>query len=89
MQPVIEAQPNLFTPFMNTSADDTPIYTPAGDEASLRALLTAKMAEHNESNVAMDLVLFQQVRPRMKFADAVRIEDLSLQNDDPVIIQRN
>ena len=25
LQPVIEAQPNLFTPFVNTS---TPVYTP-------------------------------------------------------------
>ena len=72
LQPVIEAQPNLFTPFVNTSAEDTPVYTPAGDEESLRALLTAKMAEHNESNVAMDLVLFQQVGSKLNLAYAVR-----------------
>ena len=72
LQPVIEAQPNLFTPFVTTSAEDTPVYTPAGDEASLRALLTAKMAEHNESNVAMDLVLFQQVGSNLNLAYAVR-----------------
>ena len=58
----MEAQPNLFTPFSGGPAsEDTLAYGPAGDEASLRALLTARMAEYNEANVAMDLVLFQQV----------------------------
>jgi len=59
----VEAQPNLFTPFTNVSNDDLPVYTAAGEEGALPSLLTAKMAEYNETNVAMNLVLFQQAIP--------------------------
>lgn len=61
MQSVLEAQPNLLTPFAQTSADDLPLYAPADDEDALQTLLTAKMAEYNETNAAMNLVLFRQV----------------------------
>lgn len=61
---VNDGPPALFTPFVNVSSEDQPLYTPAEDEASLRALLNAKLVEYNESNIAMDLVLFQQARRR-------------------------
>ena len=59
-QAVVEAQPNLFTPFAKVSAEDLALYAPEDNEEALQTLLTAKMAEYNESNVAMNLVLFQQ-----------------------------
>lgn len=53
--------PNLFTPFTTMTADERPVYSAVSDEASLRQLLSAKLAEYNETHVAMDLVFFQQV----------------------------
>lgn len=61
VQAAIEMQPNLFTPFTNVSSEDLPVYTAAENVESLQALLNSKMAEYNESNVAINLVLFQQV----------------------------
>ena len=61
VQVELEAQPNIFTPFTQVNADDMPVYAPGGDDAALRTLLGAKMAEYNEANVAMNLVLFKQV----------------------------
>ncbi len=61
VQAVTEAQPNLFTPFAKVSAEELPLYAPEDNEEALQSLLTAKMAEYNETNVAMNLVLFQQV----------------------------
>lgn len=58
---MIEAQPNLFTSFVKVSAEEQPLYAPEDNEEVLQTLLTAKMAEYNETNVAMNLVLFQQV----------------------------
>lgn len=60
VQDVIEAQPNLFTPFARVSAEELPLYAPEDNEEALQTLLMAKMAEHNETNAAMNLVLFQQ-----------------------------
>lgn len=60
LQAVVDAQPNLFTPFARVSADEQPLYAPEDNEEALQALLMAKMAEYNETNVAMNLVLFQQ-----------------------------
>lgn len=61
VQAALEARPNLFTPFTAVNADDQAVYAPGGDDTAIRTLLTAKMAEYNEANVAMNLVLFQQV----------------------------
>ena len=58
---MIEAQPNLFTSFAKLSAEEQPLYAPEDNEEALQTLLTAKMAEYYETNVAMNLVLFQQV----------------------------
>ena len=54
----VEARPNLFCSFMQFSADDNPLYTEVPGYEELSKLLADKLAEHNESNPAMDLVLF-------------------------------
>ena len=61
LQAEIEARPLLFNNFMTMTADETPIYNSVPGYEALRKTLDAKLAEHNESNTVMDLVLFQQV----------------------------
>ena len=57
----LEAQPLLYGSFMVTNADDEPVYAPIPGYDVLRKALDAKLAEYNEANPVMDLVLFQQV----------------------------
>jgi dynein heavy chain len=45
---------------VQASADDTPLYTPVPTYESLKKALEDKLAEYNETNAVMDLVLFQQ-----------------------------
>ena len=52
----------LFGSFMATGSEDQPLYAQVEDYDVLRKALDAKLAEYNESNASMDLVLFQQVR---------------------------
>ncbi|KAK9808985.1 hypothetical protein WJX72_007373 [[Myrmecia] bisecta] len=59
-QTEIEARPLLFNSFMTVGGDDTPIYNTVPGYEELRKTLTEKLAEYNESNAVMDLVLFQQ-----------------------------
>ena len=61
MQAEVEARPLIFNNFMTMTADETPIYNIVPGYEALRKTLDAKLAEHNESNTVMDLVLFQQV----------------------------
>lgn len=56
----ILAVPNIYTSFMTFSADDEPLYNAVPGTDSLRKALEDKLAEYNESNAVMDLVLFQQ-----------------------------
>jgi dynein heavy chain, axonemal len=60
VQAEIESRPLLYGNFM-TFQEDTPIYDSIPNYEVLRKTLDAKLAEYNESNPAMDLVLFQQV----------------------------
>jgi dynein heavy chain len=61
-QAAIEARPLLFCSFMATSGEDRPAYAEVPSYDALHAALEAKLAEYNESNPNMDLVLFQQAR---------------------------
>ena len=45
---------------MTVTADDTPMYNNVPGYEQLRKTLNDKLAEYNESNAVMDLVLFQQ-----------------------------
>lgn len=60
-QAAIEARPLLFGSFLETDGDDQPVYTELPGYEELRKALDAKLAEYNEMNTSMDLVLFQQV----------------------------
>ena len=60
-QAAIEARPMLFGSFMATGSEDQPLYAQVEGYDVLRKALDAKLAEYNESNASMDLVLFQQV----------------------------
>jgi dynein heavy chain len=46
--------------FTNMDVEDRPLYTEVAGFDNLRATLDAKLAEYNDSNPVMDLVLFQQ-----------------------------
>ncbi|KAK9866454.1 hypothetical protein WJX84_011662 [Apatococcus fuscideae] len=59
-QAEVESRPLLFNNFMTMTADEIPIYNSVPGYEALRKTLDAKLAEHNESNTVMDLVLFQQ-----------------------------
>ena len=50
----------LYNNFMTVTADDTPVYNAVPGYEQLRKTLNDKLAEYNESNAVMDLVLFQQ-----------------------------
>lgn len=56
----MEIRPLLYNNFMTVTADDTPIYNAVPGYEQLRKTLNDKLAEYNESNAVMDLVLFQQ-----------------------------
>ena len=60
MQDVVEKQPRMMDTFTNMDVEDRPLYTEVAGFDNLRATLDAKLAEYNESNPVMDLVLFQQ-----------------------------
>lgn len=60
LQAEIEARPLLYNNFMTVTADDTPVYNVVPGYEQLRKTLNDKLAEYNESNAVMDLVLFQQ-----------------------------
>ena len=47
--------------FLDTSADDVPLYTPVLNYEQLKTALETTLSEYNESNAVMDLVLFEQV----------------------------
>ena len=56
----VEARPLIFTSFTTQSSDDSRPYMPATDFAKLRKTVEDKLAEYNETNAVMDLVLFEQ-----------------------------
>ena len=56
----MEARPLLYSDMMTVTADDTPVYNGVPGYDSLRKVLDDKLAEYNESNAVMELVLFQQ-----------------------------
>ena len=60
LQAEVEARPLLYNNFMTVTADDTPVYNVVPGYEQLRKTLNDKLAEYNESNAVMDLVLFQQ-----------------------------
>lgn len=45
---------------MAHDANENPLYSPIPDHQALRKALEEKLAEYNDSNAVMDLVLFQQ-----------------------------
>eukprot|EP00227_Mantoniella_beaufortii_P011774 CAMPEP_0197579874 /NCGR_PEP_ID=MMETSP1326-20131121/3768_1 /TAXON_ID=1155430 /ORGANISM="Genus nov. species nov., Strain RCC2288" /LENGTH=4505 /DNA_ID=CAMNT_0043143449 /DNA_START=243 /DNA_END=13760 /DNA_ORIENTATION=+ len=57
---VIEARPISFNAFMQFDSNDKGAYTPCNTYEKLNKTLVEKLAEHNESNPVMDLVLFNQ-----------------------------
>lgn len=61
LQDEVDAKPLLMATFLEASTEDVPLYTPVSSYEELKAVLEAKLSEHNESNPVMDLVLFQQV----------------------------
>lgn len=63
VQAEVESKPNLWGNFMTVSGDDVPLYASVPGYDQLRTSLTQKLGEYNESNAAMDLVLFQQASP--------------------------
>ena len=56
----VDERPLIYCSFMQSTADDTPIYTFVSNYEVLRKALDDKLREYNESNAVMDLVLFQQ-----------------------------
>jgi dynein heavy chain len=42
------------------NSDGNPVYAPVATYDSLKKVLEEKLAEYNETNAVMDLVLFQQ-----------------------------
>jgi dynein heavy chain len=50
----------LPSPAVQATSDDQPLYAPVTAFASLKKTLEDKLAEYNETNAVMDLVLFQQ-----------------------------
>ena len=60
LQAEVEARPLLYNNFMTFTADETPVYNVVPGYEQLRKTLNDKLAEYNESNAVMDLVLFQQ-----------------------------
>lgn len=62
----VDERPLIYCSFMQSTADDTPIYTFVPNYDQLRKALDDKLKEYNESNAVMDLVLFQQVRDGMR-----------------------
>ena len=61
VQAEVETKPNLWGNFMVLSGDEVPLYASVPGYDALRTTLTQKLNDYNESNAAMDLVLFQQV----------------------------
>lgn len=56
----MEAKPLLFGSFQETDAEDRPVYAELPGYEELRRVLNSRLAEYNETNTSMDLVLFQQ-----------------------------
>ena len=50
----------MFGSFQETDAEDRPVYAELPSYEELRRVLSGKLAEYNELNASMDLVLFQQ-----------------------------
>ena len=50
---------------MAVDAEDQPVHAAVPGLDALRSALDAKLAQYNECNAAMDLVLFQQARVAM------------------------
>ena len=60
LQAAVEARPLLFGSFQETDAEDRPVYAELPSYEELHRVLSVKLAEYNELNASMDLVLFQQ-----------------------------
>lgn len=56
----VEARPNVFCSFINGPNEDYTPYLPVPGYDKLKKVLEENLAEYNESNAVMDLVLFQQ-----------------------------
>ena len=56
----VEEKPIIFTSFMTTTGDDEPAYATIQTMAGLKKHLEEKLEEYNNSNAAMNLVLFDQ-----------------------------
>lgn len=73
LQAAIEARPLLFGSFMAAGSDERPLYAEVPGYEALRTALDGKLAEYNESNPNMDMVLFQQVQQPIEiFHDTVQ-----------------
>ena len=56
----VEAQPLIFTSFTTQTSDDSRPYMPAPEFSKLRKVVEDMLAQYNETNAVMDLVLFEQ-----------------------------
>ena len=56
----VEYRPNMYVSFLEYDAEDNPLYKSSKDYDEVKKVLEEKLAEYNESNAVMDLVLFQQ-----------------------------
>lgn len=45
---------------MQVGGDDAPVYAPAPEYLALKRVLEERLAEYNETNAVMELVLFTQ-----------------------------
>eukprot|EP00899_Mesostigma_viride_P009330 jgi/Mesvir1/18399/Mv14277-RA.1 len=56
----VDARPLIFTTFSQSNAEDVPVYVGTDSYAKLKKLLEDKLAEYNDTNATMELVLFEQ-----------------------------
>jgi dynein heavy chain len=57
-QTLAEMELNIFTDFCSGNDSEYPPYLPVRDSKQLKGVLEAQLTEHNETNAAMNLVLF-------------------------------
>ena len=56
----VDARPIVYTSFMMTTPEDEPLYMGVNGYEKLKKVMEERLAEHNEANAVMDLVLFNQ-----------------------------
>merc|ERR1711871_693813 len=56
----VQSRPLYFTSFASNSVSDNPPFIEINDFAKLKKILEDKLAEYNETNAVMNIVLFEQ-----------------------------